>query len=68
VERAPDPTDARARLVRIAKRGRAAGEVAAAVVAEVEAEWTAHLGERRMAQLRDALARLQEITDPWAGE
>jgi DNA-binding MarR family transcriptional regulator len=68
VERVPDPTDARARLVRIAERGRAAGEVAAAVVTEVEAEWAAHLGARRMAQLRDALGRLREITDPWAGE
>ncbi|GIE82811.1 MarR family transcriptional regulator [Actinoplanes philippinensis] len=66
VERAPDPTDARARLVRIAERGRAAGEVAAGVVAEVEAEWAAHLGARRTAALRDALERLREITDPWA--
>jgi hypothetical protein len=34
-------------------------------VAEVEAEWTAHLGKRRMAQLRQALTRLREITDPY---
>ncbi|BEL10866.1 MarR family winged helix-turn-helix transcriptional regulator [Actinoplanes sichuanensis] len=68
VERVPDPTDARARLVCVAERGRAAGEVAAAVVAEVEAEWAAHLGARRMAQLRDTLERLREITDPWAGD
>ncbi|MEU8656074.1 MarR family winged helix-turn-helix transcriptional regulator [Actinoplanes philippinensis] len=66
VERVPDPTDARARLVRVAERGRAAGEIAAGVVAEVEAEWAAHLGARRTAALRDALERLREITDPWA--
>jgi len=64
VERTADPTDARARLVRVAERGLAAGVVARAVVAEVEGEWTAHLGQRRMAALRDALARLREITDP----
>ncbi|MBW4722134.1 MarR family winged helix-turn-helix transcriptional regulator [Saccharothrix obliqua] len=64
VERTPDPTDARARLVRFAERGRAALPVAEAVIAEVEAEWAAHLGQRRMAALRDALARLREITDP----
>jgi DNA-binding MarR family transcriptional regulator len=66
VERVPDPTDARARLVRIAERGRKAVPIASAVVAEVEAEWTAHIGKRRMAQVRDALTRLREITDPVA--
>lgn len=66
VERVRDPADARARLVRIAPRGAAAVPVAAAVVAEVEAEWAAHLGARQMAQLRAALIRLREITDPYA--
>jgi DNA-binding MarR family transcriptional regulator len=65
VRRTPDPTDARARRVRIAERGAAAQPAAAAVVAEVEAEWRAHLGERRWAQLREALTRLREITDPY---
>jgi DNA-binding MarR family transcriptional regulator len=65
VRRTPDPSDARARLVRIAERGAAAKPVAEAVVAEVEAEWRAHLGERRWGQLRDALTRLREITDPY---
>jgi DNA-binding MarR family transcriptional regulator len=65
VERTPDPADARARLVRVAERGRAAGAVAAAVVAEVEDEWAAHLGARRMTQLREALGMLREITDPY---
>ena len=65
VRRTPDPTDARARLVRIAERGAAAKPVADAVVAQVEAEWQAHLGERRWRQLREALTRLREITDPY---
>src|SRR4051794_41809935 len=39
VRRTPDPTDARARLVRIAERGAAAKPVADGVVADVEAEW-----------------------------
>jgi DNA-binding MarR family transcriptional regulator len=63
VVRTPDPTDARARLVRIADRGAAAQPVAAAAVAEVEAEWRAHLGEREWARLRGALSRLRGITD-----
>ncbi|MEV4141895.1 MarR family transcriptional regulator [Dactylosporangium sp. NPDC049742] len=66
VERAPDPTDARARLVRVSARGAAAVTVAAAAVAEVEAEWAAHLGARRMTQLRAILTDLREITDPYA--
>jgi DNA-binding MarR family transcriptional regulator len=55
VRRVPDPRDARARLVQIAERGRAA----------VEAEWTAYLGEQATTQLRHALARLRDITDPY---
>jgi DNA-binding MarR family transcriptional regulator len=66
VRRAPDPTDARARLVRIAARGEAAIAVARVAEAEVEAEWTRHLGKPAATQLRKALTRLREITDPYA--
>jgi DNA-binding MarR family transcriptional regulator len=65
VERVPDPTDARARLVRVAARGAKAIPLAAAAVAEVEAEWAAHLGARRMSQLRGILTQLREVTDPY---
>jgi DNA-binding MarR family transcriptional regulator len=65
VRRTPDPTDARARLVRIAERGAAAQPVADAAVAEVEAEWRAQVGERRWRQLREALTALRELTDPY---
>ncbi|MCE3549855.1 MarR family transcriptional regulator [Pseudonocardia sp. RS11V-5] len=65
VERVPDPADGRARLVRVAERGARSVEVSRGIVAEVEAEWTAHLGVRRMAQLRRILTDLREITDPW---
>ena len=66
VERVPDPSDGRARLVRLGPCGRAAVALAAPVVAEVEAEWAAHLGPEAMAALRSALIRLREVTDPWA--
>ena len=65
VTRRPDPTDNRARLVCIAERGRAAIEVASKVVAEVEAEWTRHVGVQRMERLRETLMKLREITDPY---
>lgn len=66
VRRTPDPTDARARLVRITERGARAVPIAAAVVAQVESEWAAHLGDEPMAELRRALTRLREVTDPYA--
>ena len=65
VSRVPDPTDARARLVQIAPRGEAAVAVARVAEAEVEAEWTRHLGKQSASQLRRALTRLREITDPY---
>ena len=65
VRRVPDPTDARARLVQIAPRGEQVVALARRVEAEVEAEWTAHLGEEATAQLRSALERLREVTDPY---
>jgi DNA-binding MarR family transcriptional regulator len=66
VQRVPDPTDRRARLVTFAPRGRDACEVAARAVNEVEREWSEHLGPRRTASLRAALESLREITDPYA--
>ncbi|MFN0283763.1 MAG: MarR family winged helix-turn-helix transcriptional regulator [Kineosporiaceae bacterium] len=66
VERVPDPTDARARLVRVAPRGEAAVRAARVVEAEVEAEWTQHLGGRDAEHLHRTLTRLREITDSYA--
>lgn len=65
VKRTPDPTDARARLVRVTDRGARAIPVGAAVIADIEAEWTAHLGPKRIAQLRETLDRLRVLTDPY---
>lgn len=65
VERVPDPTDGRARLVRLTAR---ADPVIAAAGAEVErvlGEWEAHVGTERFRELREILLDLREITDPW---
>lgn len=66
VTRVPDPDDGRARLVTITAKGQMAVRLAAEEVAAVEEEWTAHLGARRMRQLRLTLTQLRGITDPWA--
>ncbi len=65
VRRVPDPSDGRARLVCVAERGAAAIAAARRVEAQVEAEWTAHLGRRDADRLRQILTRLQQITDPY---
>ena len=65
VERVPDPTDRRASLVKIAARGHAAREAVLPVLAEAEAQWRAHIGPERMAQLRETLTLLREFTDPY---
>ena len=68
VERVPDPADGRARLVRVTPLGETVIPIARAEEQRIEQEWTDHLGPRRMKQLREALERLREITDPYADE
>lgn len=65
VERQPDPTDARARLVVVAERGERARVVAREMEEELEAEWADHLGPGGLAALHRALTSLREITDPF---
>ncbi|ATL69175.1 MarR family winged helix-turn-helix transcriptional regulator [Nocardia terpenica] len=65
VQRVPDPADARARLVRLTDRGSEMAAFANSIAAEVENEWATHLGRARMRQLRDIMARLRELTDPY---
>jgi DNA-binding MarR family transcriptional regulator len=66
VQRVPDPSDGRARLVRVAPRGRKAVRASARVVATLEQEWEEHLGRDGVETLRELLVRLRQVTDPWA--
>jgi DNA-binding MarR family transcriptional regulator len=65
LERVADPTDARARLIRIAPRGRQAQELARTVEGRITAEWVEHLGCSDFAELRRIMERLREVTDPY---
>ena len=58
VERVPDPSDRRAKLVRATLRGKQVYAIAREFVAEVEQEWTERLGERKLRQLREILQEL----------
>lgn len=61
VTREADSADRRATLVRFTPRGRRLLGEAVAVVAEVEAEYATALGDRRLAELRDALETLAKV-------
>ena len=64
VERVPDPTDRRAKVVRLTARGRAVEETVRKVIRQIEADWAARLGQKEYQHLtrllRALIARLEE--------
>jgi len=54
-ERVPDPSDGRAKIIRLTERGRAAHEISREIIDDVEREWAERYGEERMAVVREAL-------------
>jgi DNA-binding MarR family transcriptional regulator len=58
LERAPDPTDGRAKVVRLSERGREITRVAEGIIADIEADWARRIGERRQTELRGHLIDL----------
>ncbi|MGS2807305.1 MarR family winged helix-turn-helix transcriptional regulator [Nocardia sp. MW-W600-9] len=68
LERHPDPSDGRARQLRLAEKGRRAVELANRTASKVEAEWVTHLGRPAATDLRNTLIELRRITDPYHTE
>jgi DNA-binding MarR family transcriptional regulator len=66
VERAPDPRDGRAWLVRLTPRGRDVERVARSAIAELEDERADALGKERFAALRVTLQDLVAVIE-WRG-
>jgi DNA-binding MarR family transcriptional regulator len=64
VERIPDPTDGRAKLVQLTDRGARAQREARKIVAEIERDWGNALGGRDFAALRKLLERLHDALWP----
>ncbi len=62
VERVPDPTDARAKLVQLTAKGHELSRAAAEHMAAIEARWRGVLGERRMRALWDGLETVLTAT------
>src|SRR3954469_2425247 len=65
VERVPDPSDRRARLVRLTARADRVVAVANTEVERVLSEWADHVGVDRLQQMHETLLDLRPITDPW---
>jgi DNA-binding MarR family transcriptional regulator len=57
--RTPDPTDRRARRIRLTERGQALTPIAVRAMAEVEARWAKLVGREELDRLRAALRRIR---------
>jgi DNA-binding MarR family transcriptional regulator len=55
VERVPDPSDGRAKIIRLTERGRAAQALGFELIDEIEQEWAERFGVKQVAALREAL-------------
>ena len=60
VERVPDPSDRRARIVRLTARGESLATCTAGLLEEVYGEWERLLGSERLADVHRALAVMAE--------
>jgi DNA-binding MarR family transcriptional regulator len=60
IVRSDAPNVGRARIVRFTKRGRAAYSKVHDILRDIECEWSAELGSKRFAQLKELLSRVWE--------
>ena len=58
VERAPDPEDGRAKLIKLTERGADALETGRAIFREMERDWAERFGAERVAAMRELLEAL----------
>lgn len=65
-EYVPDPTDQRARLVRLTKHGAAAFTHGLSVLSHFERRLAARLGARTMRRLREGVFAMRPVLEDWA--
>ncbi|MFC0861601.1 MarR family winged helix-turn-helix transcriptional regulator [Sphaerimonospora cavernae] len=58
VERATDPKDRRAKIIRLTERGMAGQAAAARILVDIERRWALHLGQDRIALLRRTMEEI----------
>jgi DNA-binding MarR family transcriptional regulator len=63
VERAPDPGDGRAKLIRLTERGGEARQTAIEIFGEIEREWEERFGAERVAAMRELLEEMRAERD-----
>lgn len=61
VERAADPLDGRAKIIKLTKRGREAALTGRRLFAEIEREWAEELGEELIAAMREAAEKIVDL-------
>jgi DNA-binding MarR family transcriptional regulator len=57
-ERVPDPSDGRAKIIRLSERGHAAQRAGFAIIADIEGEWAERFGAERVEDVRSLLIDL----------
>ncbi|HEX8997079.1 MAG TPA: MarR family transcriptional regulator [Ktedonobacterales bacterium] len=62
VERMQDERDGRARIVRVTQRGALAMTTIRGILAQLERDWAAALGDARFAELKSILETLRQIS------
>jgi DNA-binding MarR family transcriptional regulator len=65
-ERVADPSDGRAKIIRLTDEGSAAQRAGFAIIAELEAEWTERFGAERVEQMRSLLIDITAARQPLA--
>lgn len=66
LERAPDPSDGRVRIIKLTPQGEESRVAALEAFGKIEAAWAQGVGSRRMADMRTTLARITELDSPTA--
>jgi DNA-binding MarR family transcriptional regulator len=62
LERVPDPTDGRAKIVRLTEKGAEARRLGRGILDEVEQRWAEQVGEERVADMRATLEEIYALT------
>lgn len=68
VERVPDPTDGRAKFIRLTERGWAVRRVADEIIASIEGECARHLGEHKMRQFEGLMKEVTSVLEENQGQ